>query len=140
MKRYFVTPSRCTACRSCELACSFRHGAFGLPGRTRIRTYPFGEGKNVPLTCMQCEQAACVSACPAGALVRNPATAAIDVGDARCIGCRACVGACPFGAISMLDKRPIAFKCDLCGGEPACVAFCPTKAIEYREALPGAGR
>jgi Fe-S-cluster-containing dehydrogenase component len=26
-----------------------------------------------------------------------------------------------------------AFKCDLCGGDPACVKVCPTDAIEYTE-------
>jgi Fe-S-cluster-containing hydrogenase component 2 len=85
---------------------------------------------------MQCEQAACVSVCPVTALVRNLATGAIEVAEDRCIGCQACVGACPFGAIAMLDKRPIAYKCDLCGGEPACVAFCPSKALEYRAVAP----
>jgi Fe-S-cluster-containing hydrogenase component 2 len=131
MKRYTVTPSRCTACRSCELACSFRHAEGGKPGPTRIRAYMFTEGHHVPLTCMQCEEAACMTVCPVGALVRNTVTGAIDVHNGKCIGCQACVAACPFGAMAMHGKRPLAYKCDLCGGEPACVQFCPTKALEY---------
>jgi ferredoxin len=47
-----------------------------------------------------------------------------------------CAGPSPFGAIAMLDKQPLAYKCDLCGGEPACVALCPTKALEYCEVAP----
>jgi Fe-S-cluster-containing hydrogenase component 2 len=29
-----------------------------------------------------------------------------------------------------------AFKCNLCGGEPACAHACPTAAIEYVEGAP----
>jgi Fe-S-cluster-containing hydrogenase component 2 len=111
----------------------------GQPGPTRIRAYMFTEGKHVPLTCMQCEEAACVTVCPVAALARNAKTGAIEVVDGRCIGCRACVAACPFGAIAMLE-RDVAYKCDLCGGDPACVRFCPTKALEYVEVRRAATR
>ena len=29
--------------------------------------------------------------------------------------------------------RSKAFKCDLCGGDPACATACPTEAILYQE-------
>jgi Fe-S-cluster-containing hydrogenase component 2 len=29
-------------------------------------------------------------------------------------------------------ERALAFKCDLCGGEPECAAICPSGAIEVR--------
>ena len=133
MKRFVVTPSRCTACRTCELACSFRHGEGQTLGATRIRAFLFGEGKNVPLTCLQCEAAACVSVCPVAAVKRNDRTGAVEVLEGRCIGCRACVAACPFGAMAFLEEERVAYKCDLCGGAPACAQFCPTKALAYGE-------
>jgi len=40
---------------------------------------------------------------------------------------------CPFGAIYYDDEKKIFYKCDLCGGEPECVKWCFTKAIEYTE-------
>ena len=42
--------------------------------------------------------------------------------------------ACPFGNISFSSAKRVAVKCDLCGGEPECVTFCPTKALEFKEA------
>ena len=47
--------------------------------------------------------------------------------------------ACPFGVIDMARDGKAVVKCDLCirrtakGQEPACVAGCPTKAIQFRE-------
>ncbi|MCU0726353.1 MAG: 4Fe-4S dicluster domain-containing protein [Planctomycetes bacterium] len=132
-KRLIVTPDRCTSCRTCELACSFRHGAPNRPAVPRLRTFDFGgPPKNVILTCFQCDDAACVRVCPVTALVRSGETGAIVVLERRCIGCGSCAVACPFGQIEMDPVKLLARKCDLCGGDPACAAFCPTKALEYR--------
>lgn len=49
----------------------------------------------------------------------------------RCITCRACVGACPFGNMLWDAAARLAAKCDLCGGRPQCVKYCPTGAITY---------
>jgi len=131
-KTLFITPSRCTACRTCELACSFKHSVNGKPGIPRIRAFLLGEGKNQVITCFQCDDAACVRVCPVEALHRNEETGAIEVDGLRCIGCGLCSIACPFGHVRHTAQSEIAVKCDLCAGEPACAAFCPTKTLEYR--------
>ena len=132
-KTLTITPSRCTACRTCELACSFKHAARGGPGIARIRAFMFGEGKNQIITCFQCDDAACVKVCPVEALTRNAITAAIEVNEQRCIGCGLCSIACPFGHIAHELNTGIAVKCDLCrDDEPACATFCPTKTLEYK--------
>ena len=59
-KTLTITPSRCIACRTCELACAFKHAANGRPGISRIRAFMFGEGRNQIVTCFQCDEAACV--------------------------------------------------------------------------------
>ncbi len=133
-KKLVVIPDRCTACRTCELACAFRHSSSAVqPQASRITAHVvIADERNVPLVCLQCEQAACVTVCPVGALVRNEATAAIEVNEAKCIGCRQCVAACPFGQVRFNDNRLKAFKCDLCGGDnPSCAAFCPTRALVW---------
>jgi Fe-S-cluster-containing hydrogenase component 2 len=127
-----ITPSRCTACRTCELACSFKHAEKNGPGLSRIRAFMKGEGKNMILTCFQCHEAACVKACPVDALLRCEDTGAIEVKEDRCIKCGACALACPFGHMENHRITHLAVKCDLCHGDPACAAFCPTQTLEYR--------
>ena len=131
-KMLIITPSRCTACRTCELACSFKHAVDGRPGLPRIKAFMRGEGKNLVLTCFQCDKAACVKVCPVEALSRNEETGAVEVDTGRCIRCGLCAVACPFGHMQSDPLSGIAVKCDLCGGDPACAAFCPTRTLEYR--------
>lgn len=125
-----VRVERCIACGKCELACAFSHGRDGKPGESRIRVLRRGPERGIPLTCLQCHDAACVAACPMTALVRNPATGAVVLLEARCVRCGLCVAACPFGNMVPEPDAPPA-KCDLCGGAPRCVPFCPTAALEY---------
>ncbi len=133
--RLYVTPNLCTACRTCELACAFRHSRAAVqPQASRITAHVVVADKvNVPLVCLQCEEAACAQACPVEALVRDEATSTIKLIEERCVGCRQCVAACPFGQMRFDDGALTAYKCDLCGGDnPSCAAFCPTQALEWR--------
>ena len=134
--RYIVDPVRCTGCRTCELACSFAHSRDGKPGVSRI--YPLETGFPelwVPVVCLQCEHAACAASCLVDAITRNPETGAMDLDEQRCVRCMACIAACPFGC-SLFDRgQNRVVKCDLCGGDPVCAHFCPSKALRY-EPIP----
>ena len=130
--RLVIKPNNCTGCRTCELACSFVHSLGGFMGRSRIRIQKVDEDRYVQMTCLQCSEAACVKVCPTEALVRNDKTGAVEINEARCIGCRKCEAACPFGHMHFDRARMIPVKCDLCGGAPACAAFCPYNALEIR--------
>jgi carbon-monoxide dehydrogenase iron sulfur subunit len=134
-KLMHVYPARCTACRNCELVCSFSHSFEGKPTPSRITAFldeQQREGKNEIIVCMQCDSAACVAACPSNALHRNMETGAVYHVKDRCIRCGSCVAACPFGNMHWSDPEELPVKCDLCGGDPLCVRFCPARAIEYR--------
>ena len=131
--RFVVIPNLCTGCRTCELACSFSHGVDGKPGRSRI--YPIESGLQdlwVPVTCLQCEEAACAKACLVDAITRNPETGAMDLDQDICVKCMACVAACPFGCSLIDQQHDQVVKCDLCGGDPVCAHFCPTQALQYK--------
>jgi len=126
-----VTPSRCSGCRTCELACAVAHGRQMMPARSRVRAYSLGEKRNIPIMCLQCDSAACARVCPVEALVRSAATGAIEVIQDRCIRCLACIPACPFGNITIDPSVSRVVKCDLCGGNPICAQFCPTGTLVF---------
>ena len=107
-KTLTITPSRCIACKTCELACSFRHAGDKGLGISRIRAFMLGESRNQVITCFQCDDAACVKVCPVEALARNEATGAIEVNTDRCIGCGLCSIACPFGHMTHDAENRIA--------------------------------
>jgi Fe-S-cluster-containing hydrogenase component 2 len=44
-----------------------------------------------------------------------------------------CEEACPFGNIFFSEQEQKTVKCELCNGNPQCVLFCATKALEFRE-------
>ncbi len=133
-KLLHVYPQRCTACRNCEMACAFAHMEGNRPGLSRIQAQmgPHAQPPtNSVVVCLQCHEAACVKACPAYALFRNPETGAIDVVSDRCIRCYSCVAACSFGNMRNPSNQGFPLKCDLCQGDPACARFCPTKALVF---------
>lgn len=132
MKKLNITPQRCIGCRTCELSCSFAHADGGKFGRTRINVFNFTETLNTSVTCLQCEEPACVAACQYDALKRNENTGAIELNQKRCVKCSACLGACPFGNVLLENWSGRFVKCDLCVGDPMCAKFCPTKTLEFR--------
>jgi Fe-S-cluster-containing hydrogenase component 2 len=139
MKRIVVNAAVCSGCRACEVACVAHHdGRFGI-ATARIRvTKVESEGLDLPHVCRLCRRAPCVAACPVEALARDPHTGAVLLRPEACIGCAACADACPFGMATLHPETGLALICDLCGGDPACVARCATGAIVYVEAGVGA--
>jgi Fe-S-cluster-containing dehydrogenase component len=52
------------------------------------------------------------------------------VKEKQCKGCDWCVQACPHGGIAINSDTGKALACDLCGGEPKCIEFCPEEALD----------
>ncbi|MDM8525878.1 4Fe-4S dicluster domain-containing protein [Desulfococcaceae bacterium HSG8] len=120
---------KCTGCSICQLACSERtHGGFNPRfGNLDIRMSDDALVHH-PFVCHQCENAFCEKVCPASAISRDGESGALVVDREVCVGCGTCADACPINMIRVVGKK--AYKCDLCGGEPECVAVCPAGAIE----------
>ncbi len=130
-----LIPDKCTGCLQCELACSYdNEGAFNI-SKSRIQVFKFeDEGRFVPYTCTQCDEAWCLHACPVDAITVDLASGAKVVSDDICVGCKVCTIACPFGTVNYNQATGKVIKCDLCGGDPECVKACPTDAIAYVDA------
>lgn len=135
-KNLLVQPEKCIGCRTCELVCSFVHTGEFNPLRSRITVFNFEKvGLATPIVCQQCSIAACMEVCPVGAITRDEETGAMLVSQDRCLRCKMCTIACPFGATIYDPISDIISKCDLCGGDPKCVQYCPSGAISYQEPM-----
>ncbi len=146
--------SRCQGCNNCALACKQSNGlpsAAEPPQQLDAETFTFvgeyqvvnqaGESvtRHVKRQCMHCQDAACVSACPAAAMYKTE-TGAVSYRPERCLGCRYCQIGCPFGVPQFEwhdGLSPEIKKCWMCyerlgeGQMPACVDACPTGALRF---------
>ena len=133
----------CVGCRACEQACASR---WGLPYNDKIgaeerlsahklTTIKTSGDKYSRRLCMNCEEPACVSVCPVGAL-KKTALGPVTYDASKCMGCRYCLIACPFQVpvYEWSSRLPRVRKCDLCyerqaaGKVTACTEACPTNA------------
>lgn len=146
-------PKRCLGCYTCIAACAFVHEEQGLQPFPRLYLTYTSEGI-MPIQCRHCEDAPCAEVCPVEAIKKEGNAIIID--EKACIGCKTCLLACSFRAIDFsvqdsleqsifkdikenlmqdqkTQQRIVAVKCDLCNFReegPACVQFCPTKALK----------
>jgi len=134
-KALVLDAGKCTGCEQCEIACSMENEGVSNPAKSRIKVFNFhDEGRFVPYTCTQCDDAWCMQACPVDAITVSADSGAKVVSDALCVGCKVCTIACPFGTVNYNPASGKVIKCDLCGGDPACAKACPTGAITYTDA------
>jgi Fe-S-cluster-containing dehydrogenase component len=153
----------CVGCHACATACKQWNGASAISGPladtdaygaepsgtwfNRIRhyevgTYPANKTVNFPMSCLHCEEAACVTVCPTGASYKRE-DGIVLVDQDRCMGCNLCTWACPYGAREQDALSGTVKKCTLCVDrvhdarlpeeerQPACVLACPTHARYY---------
>ncbi len=140
-----VRPKLCTACKTCELQCALAHSKANNMIELIVEQ-PLPEARIglrkakkvvVPVICSHCENPPCVAACPVGALTKEGEGTPTLLDVSQCDGCGVCIDACPVGALTMDREGKIVLKCDQCierqqeGLLPACVAGCPTGALEW---------
>jgi Fe-S-cluster-containing dehydrogenase component len=138
-RAWLVTdPTTCVGCRTCEIVCSLSHDDICQPSLSRIHTTydPTGSLSKIcvmPEACKQCNMADCYLACEYDALTLDKKTGARIIDPAKCEGCGECFEACPWDMVVYNEAKGIYSKCDLCGGDPQCVKYCPADAIKFIE-------
>jgi formate dehydrogenase iron-sulfur subunit len=137
-----IDVKQCIGCQSCEQACQTLHNytVHHEPdlSYTALTVVEDKADRHVRRMCMHCQDPACASACPVGALNKNsfgPVTYNAD----KCIGCRYCMVACPYSVprYEWTKLAPFVKKCDMCAervrkGQPtACAEACPVGATTF---------
>lgn len=134
---FYVDPSRCIGCRSCENACA---ECETHRGRTMIHVDYLDRSQStetVPTVCMHCDDPTCAQVCPADAIKKNETGVVMSSLKPRCVACSNCVLACPFGVPRVLGELEQMMKCDMCwdrtsaGKRPMCATVCPSQALAY---------
>lgn len=135
-------PDYCSGCMRCMTTCTtYNTGATSL-SKSRIHVVRH-EGHAISkldeeddlifdvITCLQCDEPYCTYFCPTMAITKDSETGVTFIDHDKCVGCRMCMASCPFGAIFYdSDKRQVV-KCEQCDGQPQCVKFCPTLALQF---------
>ena len=144
MPHVMMSRKKCTGCHMCELACSAFHEGAYRPSLARLYSECNPTTAEIKShTCLQTACAKCQDACAAGAIVTKKITitprgtfdSKEKVGDSmegfvlivdedKCSNCGDCYEACPYDVIHEHPDRAVAFKCDLCDGDPQCITFC----------------
>lgn len=134
---FLVKPHNCLNCQACVEACrKFNKTPESRPARRHITKYEKdGEALFVSTSCMHCEEPACASVCPAGA-IKKAEDGVVYVDKDRCIGCKYCYQACPFGVPTYSSAAMD--KCDCCtlggtrpGNAPRCAEVCKFGALHF---------
>lgn len=141
-KAMLIDITKCIGCRLCEQACKqihhFPEEHEPVLSATALTVVEERGDKFVRRGCMHCQDPACASACPVGAL-KKTALGPVVYDAGKCIGCRYCMLACPFQVprYEWTKLAPYMKKCDMCaervaaGGITKCAEVCPTGATIF---------
>lgn len=139
---FYFDMTRCTGCRCCQVACKDKND---LPVGVFFRRVVDFEGGEFPdvwaaslsMSCNHCADPQCAKNCPVAAYSKDPQTGLVLQDTEMCIGCKKCTMSCPYEAPAYNPVDDTVRKCNGCidwlahGMQPACVAACSTRALQF---------
>ena len=150
---FYIDQNYCTGCKACQTACKDKNDLpVGVTWR-RVAEYTGGAWTTdenagtfephvfsyyMSISCNHCDDPICTKVCPTGAMHKGD-DGVVSVDSGKCIGCRYCEWACPYGAPQFNPESGVMTKCNFCqdylaeGKDPACVASCPSRALDFGE-------
>lgn len=133
MTRYvmIINLHDCVGCGTCEIACKVENeipeGVFVSYHENKMSgKFPDVEYSYRPVMCNHCANAACVAACPTGAMHKDEFGLTVHNLDA-CVACRRCAGACPYHAITPAPENTAVSDIT---AVPALIKDCTASGIE----------
>ncbi len=147
---FYCDKTRCMSCNTCTVACKdWNQLNPGLVNWREQFTYETAGGFfALSLACNHCENPACMAACSAKAIVKDPNNGVVTVNREKCVSIKACIKACPYAKPMLADDKQepkklsqwkIAHpmqKCTMCSDrlaendKPACVKACVGRALD----------
>jgi anaerobic dimethyl sulfoxide reductase subunit B (iron-sulfur subunit) len=149
---FYFNANLCTGCKACQVACKDKWDLdVGVTWR-RVAEYTGGnwiQDKDgtyrqdvfayyTSLACNHCQEPPCKEVCPTQAITKRE-DGIVMINQEACVGCRYCEWSCPYNAPQFDETRGVMTKCNLCydaidaGESPACVAACPSRALDFGE-------
>jgi Fe-S-cluster-containing dehydrogenase component len=148
-----IDVNRCNGCYNCFLACRDEYAGNDYPpysapqptsGQQWMRVSELERGScpkvkvsYIPLPCLHCEDASCVTAAPAGTVTRRE-DGIVLIDPVKALGHEEIVHTCPHRVIYWNEERKLPQKCTFCAHlldkgwkEPRCVEACPTGALVF---------
>src|SRR5579863_9327980 len=139
--RFHFDMTKCIGCKCCVVACNEQNGNpaelnWRRVGEVEGGYYPFTQRHHLSMGCNHCVEPSCLIGCPVEAYTKDARTGVVIHSADTCIGCQYCTWNCSYGVPQYNPARGVVGKCDLChhrledGMAPACVAACPSGAIQ----------
>lgn len=148
---FYFDSTRCTGCRTCEMACKDYKDLSQTLALRRVYDYEGGTWNDagngvytsdafayhVSLGCQHCAMPACMANCPSAAIEKDTETGLVHIDEEKCTGSGACVTSCPYNVPVLDTENKKGLKCDGCaervaaGMNPICVEACPLRALEF---------
>jgi Fe-S-cluster-containing dehydrogenase component len=123
---------KCIACDLCSGVCSLSKLGRVQPAGACIRIARDPATYLGAMQCSVCDMThdrVCVDSCPQDALVWDEAAGVVRFVQEECTDCGSCLDACSNVHQDAVDRRIMI--CDLCGGDPLCVQWCPEGALTW---------
>ncbi|MEF9877710.1 MAG: 4Fe-4S dicluster domain-containing protein [Gordonibacter sp.] len=147
---FFFDNTRCTGCKTCEMACKDYKDLDAELTYRRVIDYEGGSclehpdgtvtqdcfSYHISLSCNHCNAPECVHVCPTGAMHKDE-RGLVWPDVSKCVGCGYCTMACPYHAPRINQKIKKSSKCDGCtdrvsaDNKPICVEACPLRALDF---------
>ena len=148
-----IDVNKCNGCHNCFLSCRDEyagndypsysaaqplHGQYWMQiGEKERGTYPKVKLSYIPLPCLHCGDAPCITASSNGAVHRR-ADGIVLIDPEKSVGAKEIVGSCPHRVIFWNGEKNIPQKCTFCAHlldegnkEPRCAEACPTGALTF---------